>query len=70
MANELITGTLADIDRMEASGDRVFFRFSTVEGKTGKTDIMSPAEARDFLDVADIMGVAFSRLFMGRAEHA
>lgn len=59
---------LEDIALMEASGTDVFFRFATESGKHGKTDIMTPASARSFLDVAEFTGVVFTRIWMGRAE--
>lgn len=64
-----IVRILSDIDLMEASGDKVFFRYSTTAGKSDKTDIMSPEAARNFLDTADFLGVQFTRLTMSRAEY-
>jgi len=58
----------ADIERMRASGDNVFFRFATAAGKSDKTDIMTPDAASSFLDTAEFMGVKFTRIWLGRAE--
>ena len=58
----------ADLKLMEVSGTNVFFRFSTTDGKSDKTDVMTPAAAVSFLDTAEFLNVKFERIWMGRAE--
>lgn len=64
-----VQDTLEDLKLMEASGTSVFFRFSIKEGKSDKTDIMTPEAARSFLDTAEYLGIQFNRLHMLRAEY-
>lgn len=66
---QIVHETLEDLKLMEASGTDVFFRFSIQDGKSDKTDIMTPEAARAFLDTAEYLGVRFNRLLMLRAEH-
>lgn len=66
---DIIVATTEDLKLMEASGTSVFFRYSIKDGKSDKTDIMTPEAARSFLDTAEFLGVQFSRLHMLRAEY-
>lgn len=58
----------SDLKLMEASGTSVFFRFSTADGKSNKTDIMTPEAAESFLDTAEFLSVEFTSIWLGRAE--
>lgn len=66
MSHEMIR---EDIRLMEASGTRVFFRYTTTDNRSGKTDTMEPVAARNFLDVAEGLGLTFTYLRMDRAEN-
>lgn len=57
-----------DLQLMKASQTSVFFRFST-STQSDKTDIMSPEAAENFLNVAEDLGIEFTRLHMLRAEY-
>lgn len=66
---DIIAATLEDLKLMEASDTSVFFRFSIKDGKSDKTEIMTPEAARSFLDTAEYLGIQFNRLHMLRAEY-
>lgn len=58
----------SDLKLMEASGTDVFFRFTLTTGKSGKTDIMTPAAAESFLDTVEMLGEEFAFIWLGRGE--